>query len=64
MSGDVALGTDGMISWRRNGKLWWKKLKQLNDCVQTTDGGLRVPQKHPVAGPVSSEASRTPVVAS
>src|ERR1700734_3706878 len=69
MSSGVALGTDGIVDDDEL-EAEWKALveeaetaQRLKD-VQTIGGGLGVPQEHPVAGPVSREAPRTPVVAS
>ena len=71
MSGDVALGTDGIVDDDEL-EAEWKALveeaetaQRLKDVRQATIGeGLKVPQEHPVADPVSGEPSRTPVVAS
>jgi charged multivesicular body protein 7 len=72
MSGDVALGTDGIVDDDEL-EAEWKALveeaetaQRLKDVQATTIGeGLRVPQEHPsVADPISVEPLRTPVVVS
>lgn len=72
MSGDVALGTDGIVDDDEL-EAEWKTLveeaetaQRLKDVQATIgEGRLRVPQEHPpVADPVSVEPSRTSVVAS
>ena len=69
MSGDVALGSDGIVDDDEL-EAEWKALveeaetaQRLKD-VQAISEGLRVPQEHPVADPVFQEPSRTPVVTS
>ena len=68
MSGDVALGTDGIVDDDEL-ELELKALVEEAETAQqlkaTLGEGLRVPQDHPsVADPVSVESSRTPVVVS
>lgn len=71
MSGDVALGTDGIVDDDELEAEWRALVEEaettqrLKDVHATLGGGLRVPQEHPpVADPVSVEPARTPVVAS
>ena len=71
VSGDVALGTDGIVDDDEL-EAEWKALveeaetaQRLKDVQVIKGEGLRVPQEHPsVADPVSVEPLRTPVVVS
>ncbi|KAF8798155.1 hypothetical protein BYT27DRAFT_7124098 [Phlegmacium glaucopus] len=69
MSGDIALGTDGIVDDDEL-EAEWKALvdeaetaQRLKD-VQAIGEELGVPREQPVADPISREPSRTPVTAS
>jgi len=69
MSGDIALGTDGIVDDDEL-EVEWKVLveeaetaQRLKDA-QATGEGSRVPPEHPVVKPISREPPKTPVAAS
>ena len=70
MSGDVALGVDGIVDddeLEAELKALVEEAEtaqRLKDVQAMGEEGLRVPQEPPVVDPVSGEPSRTPVMAS
>jgi charged multivesicular body protein 7 len=67
MSGDVALGTDGIVDDDELEAEWKALVEEVETAQRLKDvqtEGLKVPQEHPVADPVFQEPSRTLAVAS
>jgi charged multivesicular body protein 7 len=68
MSGDIALGTDGIVDDDELEAEWKALVEEAKTAqgleAQAAGDGLRVPREHPAADLVSGEPSRILVVAS
>lgn len=67
LSGDVALGTDGIVDDDELEAEWKALVEEAETAQRLKDvqaEGLQVPQEHPVADPVFQEPSGTLAVAS